>query len=793
MSTASSSSAISLLADEDEDLFDTIQEIRALPEPSGGELGYLSSPVEIDSSSSAEPDRLAFDSTSASSATAAMPFNLFVRRLRRSDDFYEAGIKAKLAEDRIRAGERVATHEEITTYYNALMRQYISFLSAYRRTLMDALEGDSSAPENEREMTSYAIAQRDALNFHFMVHLKRIQTALSGGKPISYSVTIAYRVQFNDPRIKNLDVTKKGEYNGVHGDDLYNLSAFPENTEVRRLALDGTIIPEAVSNMVRTNTWLEELDLSSATRIGQDGVDAIYKTFYDQRVGRSKTSYGNSTLVRLRMPEFAGHSSHGTSLSEMIRNNSSIMVLAVHDTGVGHNAMSQIIPALAFNTTIVDLDLSGNRIGFSVSGQSFPEFCEMLRDHNRTLRSLNVSSCGLKLTDIETLADSLSANGTLRELDISSNRLAPSSQDIANVIERATSLLSLNISACGFEGSELTPIMQALADNPDRLVSLNVSNNNSLDSEPVAIEFAKYIERSQRLRNLSMSNMAFHHELLYAHIGPALAKNERIVTLNIKRTEFGERGFSQLGEALENNYWLRSLDVSASTFTPAGFAKFSTLFEVADSRLTRFEARNCLIDDQGAEAFFLSAVKGGSLSHIDLSHNGIGRKFILDHDDMGREHRVLVNSSSGSTAIANLIANNTALRHLDLSSNRLDAVNTAIIANSLRFSRTLRHLNLGGNVNHPNAEDYIIDALERNASIIEFPYNFGDGPLARVKRARVDDILERNKHNRMRVGMSLSSLALMAAQSVPTREFLATVPKGIANLARRRFELDMFQ
>lgn len=766
--------------------------------PSDEEL--LSSPVYVSFSdlSDFESDvGRARDSTSASSTTAAEPVALALRRARRQEEFYEDVIERVLREDEPREGERLATDEELRHYYEALMRHYISFLSEHRRALTGALEGDPTAPANARELTDYTVSQMDALNFSYLTHLRRLRAALADQRGVTYSMTVAYRVQLGDPKIKNLDMSADGEYAEVDPRDVIAEGFVGRSREVSRLSFRGRRLPidpylAALADQLRQNTWMNEID-ASAANLGQRGVDILMRAFYDQQTSRARTRYGNSTLKSLIVGENSpADVFNGRVLSQMLRENDSIMSLSLRSLKIQHGAMRSLIEALRINQTLADLDLSGNRIGVSYKGRSFNEFCEMLSGYNRTLRSINLSSAGLRFVDIETLGAALGANNSVRSLDISSNNLSPAADAIASVIENASSLISLDFSNCKFEGGQMTLITAALRANPDRLVHLSLSANNFMDIEEAVENLSVYIGESKRLRSLNAGSSGINYLLLRKHLVPGLARNRNITQLNVENTFFGETAFGALGEALQTNRWLRELNVSRCIFTPKGLREFARLFESEANSVTRFEARQCVIDDSGAAGLFESIQKGRGIEHIDVSRNSIGRVIVTEDEGMG-DARVVRRSNAAALSVARMIATSRVLRHLNLSVNPLDDEHLAIIGNSLRHSRSLRYLNVRGNMSSEEGELHLIDALEQSTSIVEFPLSSDQDPIDAGIRERVRRITERNKHRRANVGISLASMALLAARAVPSAEMLGAVPPNLVRISQARLEREMAQ
>ena len=791
--------------DDDQDIADVLDDLRR-EEPWDliGALEAQSSPVYIsfsESSSSSSSDNLVpRDSTTSGEYPDDSAESELIWRARRAPGFYRAGVASVLAEDFLRESDRIATESELRAYYDAFMRHYISFLSNYASVLRGSLDGDSTAPSSARELIRYSTSQLDALYFSYMVHLRRLQNALSGSKPISYSMSVAYRVQFNDPVIKKLDMSKDGEFAEVDPRDVISDGFIGGNREVSLFSIEGRPLPlhtytDALADQLRVNTWLDDVNVSGAS-LGQRGVDIILRAFYDVKKSRNRTVYGNSTVRSLNVGSNNPESEfYGKFLAEMVRNNDSIMSLHLANLDVRNKAMRLLSQALRVNVSIVHLDLSNNHFGIDiVDGRSFPDFCEMLRTDNNALRSINLANSHLTFPDMDSLPEALEQNGNVHTLNLSSNRLGLAAPRIAQIVERARSVSSLDVSNCRMDGAELALLFAALRANPHQLVYLNVADNKSLHNEKAARDLGLYTAESRRLRTLDISATEFGHELLRAHVLPGLGENDSIVTLKMTHTQFGERGFTQFGRLLETNRTLRYLNVNSSFFTPKALTSFSKVFERDNNMIQRFDARRSLIEDTGATALFESLVVRANIVHLDLSGNHIGRKIQVRADVLDRELRLPVDSNDASLALAKLIARSTSLRHLDLSGNMLRDEQVAIIGASLSASRSLRYLNMSNTRSTIEGDIVLIDALDRNYSIVAFSMSFGDGPIGADMKNRVRAIIERNKSRHLKIGLSLVSLALRAARAIPTQEFVAAnMPPTLIEMSNRRLEQEMWK
>ena len=200
----------------------------------------------------------------------------------------------------------------------------------------------------------------------------------------------------------------------------------------------------------------------------------------------------------------------GCAIERMLRVNTRLKVLNLRSCGLDTAVATHIAAGLEHNTSLEQLNLSGN--SQLAEGDSEAVGCaieRMLRVNTR-LKALNLRSCGLDTAVATHIAAGLEHNTSLEQLNLSGNsQLAEGdSEAVGCAIERMlrvnTRLKALNLRSCGLDTAVATHIAAGLEHNTS-LEQLNLSGNSQLawgDSEAVGCAIERMLRMNTRLKVL---------------------------------------------------------------------------------------------------------------------------------------------------------------------------------------------------------------------------------------------------------------------------------------------------
>ena len=168
-----------------------------------------------------------------------------------------------------------------------------------------------------------------------------------------------------------------------------------------------------------------------------------------------------------------------------------------------------------------------------------------------TIRTLNVSNCGISDEGTESLARALAVNKSLQELDVSENEVAR----IAIALNTNTTLKTLNMRKCGITYEGAVSLTRALAENSS-LQQLDVSDNN-------VSCIVTALESNTTLKTLNMRNCGIYSPLRAKSLAKLITVNKSLHQLNLSENCLDDNGaIAQIATALQTNTTLRVLDVS---------------------------------------------------------------------------------------------------------------------------------------------------------------------------------------------------------------------------------------
>lgn len=227
--------------------------------------------------------------------------------------------------------------------------------------------------------------------------------------------------------------------------------------------------------------------------------------------------------------------------------------------------------------------------------------------------------------------------------------------------------------------------------------SLNLAHNRI--SDDVAAQIITSAANSSSGRSTSLQQLNLAHNKLSSVSSKALStllrQSKALTSLNLSHTQLRDREIHVLCEALQKNQTLTRLHLSENKFGVPGMVAIAKFLE-ENAKIEEVYLAWNQIRGLGALKIAEALKFHGSLRVVDLSWNS------LDSNELLAKPRAVV------AALADSLANNKVLVHLDISNNHLDMDDCALLAKHLESNQTLIGLHMSGNCGVIDSRGFLI-------------------------------------------------------------------------------------
>ena len=342
---------------------------------------------------------------------------------------------------------------------------------------------------------------------------------------------------------------------------------------------------------------------------------------------------------------------------------------------IGSTGAGSIFRLLEHNTSLEELDLSGN--SQLAEGDSDAVGCaiERMLNVNRTLKVLNLCDCRLGTTVVTHTAAGLAHNASLVELNIgadSMNRNNITSDgwvQLFKALSSNTSLKKLDISCNKLRMEESVALAEMLSCNK----SLTELNLEWCDIPEAGLrEIARGLLQNTSLKKLDVSRNKLGMEESLA-LAKMLSYNKSLTELNLWSCDIPEAGLREIARGLLQNTSLKKLDISCNKLGMEGSHALAEMLSCNKS-LTELDLRLCDLTEAGLREIARGLLQNTSLKKLDISHNKLGME--------------------GSVALAEMLSCNKSLTELNLRLCDLPEAGLREIARGLLQNTSLQTLNL---------------------------------------------------------------------------------------------------
>ncbi|XP_069753979.1 NLR family CARD domain-containing protein 3-like [Narcine bancroftii] len=320
--------------------------------------------------------------------------------------------------------------------------------------------------------------------------------------------------------------------------------------------------------------------------------------------------------------------------------------LKLDGNNLTHKSCEQLAEILNINDNIIFLDLSDNNL----QDNGISSLCGALENENCALKILRV--CGNKLTPScsENLASMIKTNKTLVELNLSNNRIGE--EGLKQVCEALktencklqklglNSIFEFDFGIMGTyeDAPGIENLCSLLKDKNCTLQSLGLAKNGLTGKSCSELISSLKINQSLKELDLSFNNLKNEGiDELSTFLGEPSCK---LYSLKMENTKLTSDSCEKLSSVFKTNQTLTELDLSMNELGKKGL---KILFSqcASDCKLQKLGLSKTGLTDISSTDFKSTFAKLQMLMHLDLSHNKFTNKSISSFQDFILDSKTL--------------------------------------------------------------------------------------------------------------------------------------------------------
>ena len=357
---------------------------------------------------------------------------------------------------------------------------------------------------------------------------------------------------------------------------------------------------------------------------------------------------------------------------------------------------------------------------FAINSINIVNHCQWELYHtvigNRNLEYLEISKCNLTESTIIKIAEALNAvEKSLICLNLSNNVISDSAATkLALVLRKTSSLEHLDLSSTELQIQGIINIAQSLKVNTC-LKTLHF-NNCTVTNEANEVIVSCVLNKLTSLECLEFSNCKLE-EISIICISKALSNMSTLNTLDFSMNKITDIAASSLAAVITNNTGIRCLKLSIHSMNEVNaikilsscrnltnlicvdinFSHFSACFSKDGNCYSIFDfIHNIPIDDVVGDPQDMAIRNIKQITHLTLSNCSYVGIFYVLLPLTSLEYLDVNSSTIPFATISANIANNTKLKHIDISNCLLQNQTFLEIAKAMSTLVLLRHLNISG-------------------------------------------------------------------------------------------------
>ena len=516
-------------------------------------------------------------------------------------------------------------------------------------------------------------------------------------------------------------------------------------TDLSELDISGCSLQECELQELRQYSKQENC-FKNLTKLDIGGIKITNQAFTDMANMLSSTTKLNYLVL--------SHNNLSTVSASKLLNRLDLMKLDIRFSAINDKTAHDIAKVLSQKTKLEELNISSCDLQADAAAIVFKGMKSISH-----LSKFNVSHNGITDEIANDLAEILSHNVGLKELDLSYNCLhATGAMTIFKGMKSIWHLSKFNVSHNGITDEIANDLAEILSHNVGlkeldlsynclhatgamtifkgmksiwHLSKFNISHNNITDE--VTADLVEILSQ-----NAELTELDFSYNCLQATSVTTILKEMRSILhlskFNISHNNITDEVKDDLAKVLSQNIGLKELDLSYNYLQTAGAV---AVFKGMDSilQLSKFSISHNAITDKAADLLAGILSQNVELKELDLSFNCLqatgativckGMRTLTNLTKLNISNN---NISSGEAAhdIAAVLSQNKSLEELDLSFNNLGASGAVRIFQKIKGFTSLIKLNIGSIRMADFAADNIATVLNTNINLKELDLSYNN-------------------------------------------------------------------
>ena len=425
--------------------------------------------------------------------------------------------------------------------------------------------------------------------------------------------------------------------------------------QVQRANIDSQNAVE-IFRSLEHNTSLEELDLSGNSQLAEGDSEAVGCAI-------ERMLKVNRTLKVLNLSGCRFTSEVAAYFANGLTQNCSVKKVVLHSNKIGSCGTVSIFRSLEHNTSLVELDLSGNSQLAEGDSEAVGCAIERMLNVNRTLKVLDLSGCNTTDSIVKHIFNGLTKNASIVTLHVGSCKSSRCAVSLLQQVITHPTLTTVGVTVVGVGVVEMN--RGTLCCNVCKTISVK------------CVEFFRALNNSGlRVLKMNVQNLT---DQTAEHFAVGLAESQSVLALNLKDNDVSSAGVVNIFRSLEHNTTLEELDL-----------KWISQLAVAGSEAVGVAIERMLNVNRTLKVLNLCDCRLGTtvVTHIaaGLAHNAS-----LAELHFGRYSGI---ASEGWVQLFKILCNNTSMKKLHISSSNVKIGVSVALAEMLSCNKSLSELSL---------------------------------------------------------------------------------------------------
>ena len=386
--------------------------------------------------------------------------------------------------------------------------------------------------------------------------------------------------------------------------------------------------------------------------------------------------------------------------------------MSLCECGLTPHSVKGLAEALTTNKHLEELDISGN----ALDGDGINCLARML-SVNQCLKKLCVRKCSITVLS-KSFTKALANNKHFEELNISDNALGDDIYFLAHALENNQRLKKLVLTTCSLNSISANNLAEALATNT-HLEELYINDNPLLNDGIEHLAHALSVNQGLKKLYLRKCSITFLSE----SFAKALATNMNLEELDISENALGD-DILHLVHGIRVNQGLKILHLNTCSFTSMSVKHLAEALTI-NKHLEALDISGNELCDNSIE----------HLAHaLGINHNV--KKLSLNDCRL---------TSWSAKSFAELLTTNKYLEELDVSNNALDGDSIRCLIHALQVNQKLKSLKM---YDYPMTEsglECLAKCLQNNHNLTELvvPCTSSSSSLVNIEKA-INDVRMKN-------------------------------------------------